>query len=567
MCLNISGVIITMCGISFYYGVNPKPYSLFINSRRGSDSSKVINLSDMKIWMAFHRLAINGIGSDGDQPMLKHGCYLICNGEIYNHKQLEEENGFEMMSRSDCEVILDLHRKYYDPSDPSSVGKYIPMLTGVFSFVVVDTLHNSIIVSRDRFGVRPLYEAIVMDDENPVIVKSIILSSLQKGVSTKYSSIVRQFQPGSYYCIQDDYLFSGIWYSLDDTLMSKTITDNSYDNYKEIIRNALITSVRRRLMSERPIGCLLSGGVDSSLITSLVVREYVNNGGKASDIHTFSIGMTGSPDVKFADKVAKHLGTTHHYWEYTEAEFLRAIPDVVQAIETYDITTIRASVGNWLIGKNIREHTDIRVVFNGDGADEVCGGYAYLHNAPTPLEFDNECRRLVKNIHYYDVLRSDRSIADNDLEPRTPFLDHDFVETYMSVPVDIRWTKPMSKTFLRDAFSGMDLLPEEVLWRPKEAFSDGVSSSMKRTWGDVIKEYASSWNPPQVYSFMASQMPENLREIATSENVWYSTLFMRYFGKSYQVIPGYWMPKWTDVKDPSARSLNCYEISNTRDEQ
>ena len=239
-------------------------------------------------------------------------------------------------------------------------------------------------------------------------------------------------------------------------------------------------------MSEREIGCLLSGGLDSSLITSLVVRY--NDGPR---LNTFSIGLSESVDLKYANLVAKYLRTKHHQIEIKEEEFLNAIETVIYNIESYDTTTVRASVGNYLVSKYISENSNCKVIFNGDGSDEVCGGYVYLKNAPSEIEFQKESERLVEEIHFFDVLRSDRSISSNGLEPRTPFLDKEFVSYYLSIPPKMKvfdGEKRLEKYILRKAFDKQDLLPDEVLWRRKCAFSDGVSSQ-NRSWHTIIQSF------------------------------------------------------------------------------
>ena len=263
----------------------------------------------------------------------------------------------------------------------------------------------------------------------------------------------------------------------------------SYQDASIIVKQSLEESVRKRLMSDRPIGCLLSGGLDSSLISAIVAREFRKQG--KGLLNTFSIGFQGSTDLQYARKVAEHIGSNHHEVLLTEKNFLDAIIPVIKTIESYDTTTVRASVGNYLISKYIKENTNITVVFNGDGSDEVAGGYLYMKNAPSSDEFHNECLRLLSEIHFFDVLRSDRSLSSKwSLESRTPFLDKSFVKTYLSLPVEyrIQSSHGIEKSLLRNAFKNDNLLPESVLYRQKEAFSDGVSSS-ENSWHNIIKKY------------------------------------------------------------------------------
>ena len=297
---------------------------------------------------------------------------------------------------------------------------------------------------------------------------------------------------------------------------------------------------------------MLSGGLDSSLITGLVVRiSKLKFNRDPSTIHTWSIGMEGSEDLRYAKMVAEHLGTTHHNVELKEEDFLNAIEEVIYTIESDDTTTIRASVGNWLISKYIKERSDAKVIFNGDGSDELTGGYLYFHAAPDS-KLDMECRRPLKDIHLFDVLRSDRSISSHGLEARTPFLDRGFVQTYLSIPMDIRnHTKQnkCEKHLLRSAFSQLDIIPHEVLWRTKEAFSDGVSKQT-RSWFEIIQERAEEMYPGYVK--------------LEAEKKYYSDIYKRHFD-DFKLVPYKWMPKFIEATDASARTLDIYkkvQVSN-----
>jgi asparagine synthase (glutamine-hydrolysing) len=311
-------------------------------------------------------------------------------------------------------------------------------------------------------------------------------------------------------------------------------------------------------MSDRPVGCLLSGGLDSSLISALVAREFkINNKGQ---LNTFSIGIKGSTDLIYAKKVAEHIGSFHHSIELTEEEFLDAIPEVIYNIESYDTTTVRASTGNYLIGKYIKENTDITVVFNGDGSDEQ-SGYLYLANAPSPDDFKNECVRLLKEIHYYDVLRSDRSLSSNfSLETRAPFLDTDFVDYYMSIPSEAKMygNGKIEKFLIRSAFDNDDLLPKDVLWRRKEAFSDGCSSN-ERSWHKIIQEFVDTQIPDEIYVTRKDKYVFNKPQL--KESYYYRKIFESYYPGRSNMIPHFWLPKWNgNQQDPSARELKKYNV-------
>ena len=325
--------------------------------------------------------------------------------------------------------------------------------------------------------------------------------------------------------------------------------DSIYHNVRQLLTEA----VDKRLMSDRPIGCLLSGGLDSSLIAALVARNY-----EPGTLETFSIGLKGSTDLYFAKKVAEHIKTKHHHIELEESDFLNAIEEVIYAIESYDTTTVRASVGNYLVSKYIKENTDCTVIYNGDGSDEVCGSYLYLKNAPDPESFHNECKKLLREIHCFDVLRSDRCVSENGLEPRTPFLDKAFVNYYMSIEPRLRMSDSrMEKYILRQSFNNTNLLPDDVLWRQKEAFSDGVSGKEK-SWFEVIQDMVESKISDQQFESFKDSHPFNTPLL--KESMFYRMIFEKHFGdKHANVIPHFWMPQWCGEQiDPSARVLSVY---------
>jgi asparagine synthase (glutamine-hydrolysing) len=337
-----------------------------------------------------------------------------------------------------------------------------------------------------------------------------------------------------------------------------------------LIRETFIEAVEIRLKSDRPIGCLLSGGLDSSLVVSIASR-YLKMRGRR--LRTFSIGIPGSTDREYAEMVAKYCDTDHKHVEFSEADFLEAVPEVVRATETYDITTVRASVGQYLISKWIAANTDIRVLLIGDGSDELCTGYMYFHNAPGATESHQENARLIEHIQYYDALRADRCIAFNGIEARVPFLDHMFVDLYLSIPHEFRVPireitsgRRIEKWLLRKSFdeiqysaggTNFKFLPDDVLWRKKEAFSDGVSSR-KRSWYQIIQA-----DLENKYSDEDFKHPDvhHHQSPFTKEALHYRKLFNEYFDPlAASVVPYYWMPKWSgDVRDPSARVLKVYD--------
>ena len=529
-----------MCGI--FSILNPKNINYYESfnegKNRGPENSQLLFINETII-IGFHRLAINGLNNESGQPMKKHGYTLICNGEIYNYKQLFELMNIKQTTQSDCEVILDLYHLY-------GIDYTLEMLDGVFAFVLYDSKKNTIYTARDVHGVRPLYIGTNKNDD------SIGLSSEIKMIHSHFDTI-KQFEPS---CCLEFYLNKNKWIQKDITPYLKGYSiDNkhrSIDDYCSMIRESLIYEVEKRVENtERDIAVLISGGLDSSIIASIVCK-YIEEKYPNRIVKSFSIGMKGSQDIEHANIVASYLNTKHTSIVLTEDEFFNAIPEVIKCTETYDTTTVRASVGNYLLGKYINENSDSKVVFNGDGSDEVTGGYLYFHKAPDSIEFDKECKRLLKDICFFDVLRSDRSIAGNGLEARTPFLGKNFVRTYMSIPANIRnhtIEKKQEKYLLRKAFKGY--LPESVLYRKKEAFSDGVSKET-RSWHKIIQEKLEHYDIDISKKYSHNQ-PK------TKEQFYYRELFEKYYGHHNNVIPYFWMPSWSEgAIDASARELDIY---------
>ena len=531
-----------MCGI--FAILNNKydetmTYKLFMKGAgRGPDTNQFINYKGLvgekyDIDIGFHRLAINGYNDDmSDQPFQIKNCMLICNGEIYNWKYLYTVADMEPGTKSDCEVIIHLYKKY-------GIDYTLRMLDGVFAFVLFDIEKGMLYSARDLYGVRPMFVGEGDWSKGEPIMYGFA-SEMKQLVSDGIKSI-RQLEPGTYATFKCETFRNGAFRFIEnkrflDIPSGINNTYNRIEDYYEDVYESLCKAVEKRVdNTDRDICCLLSGGLDSSLIASIVNRYYRERFPNKK-LHTWSIGMDGSEDLKYAKQVADFLGTKHHSIELTKEEFLNAIPRVVYDIESYDTTTVRASVGNWLISKYISQGCDAKVVFNGDGSDEVCGGYMYFHAAPDALEFDKECKRLLTDIHFFDVLRSDRSISTHGLEARTPFLDKHFVKTYLSIPPDIRFhagNGVCEKYILRKAFDGKKMLPKEVLWRTKEAFSDGVSSS-KESWFQTIQK------------------------THHDEKKYYKTLFYNYFQGHEGVIPYYWMPRFVEATDASARTLDIY---------
>lgn len=571
---------------------------------RGPENTQEKWIDNDDIMLGFHRLAINGLDSISNQPIEIDGITLICNGEIYNYKELFEELNIVPHTNSDCEIIIHLYKKY-------GIHETLHLLDGVFAFLLLDNndleLGRKVYVARDPFGVRPLYimkyshnmyelrkkSSLQKNKKNTVYGFSSEPYPLQELYNTKYENgryqsndkSLTQFKPGTYSKFVLPWTCQSSWelhteehsyYSLKVdkiSLVTSGIPDQRLlSNLYESLSDAVY---KRVLNTERPIACLLSGGLDSSLITALVCKHVATvNKCRSKEnqiqIETYSIGLDGSEDLKYASIVAKHLQTKHNEIVVSEEDFFGSIPKVIKAIGSYDTTTVRASVGNYLVGKYISEHSDCKVIFNGDGSDEVMGGYMYFHKAPNAIEFDNECKRLVSNIHYFDGLRSDRCISCHGLEPRTPFLDYSFVKHYLSIDRKLRFNtthEKCEKYLLRYAVDTCDndLLPKTILWRTKEAFSDGVSNQ-KKSWYEIIQERVVELNRNEDHSLSRFVDKVDYNEVVgiwnqptTNEQIYYRTIFNYYYPNMEKMIPYFWMPRFVEASDASARTLDIYK--------
>ena len=535
-----------MCGIFALIGYNhPFDESYFHRGKkRGPEFSILKQLvnGNRTNYFGFHRLAINGLTPSGNQPLEYKNYVLICNGEIYNYKELIRDYNLNVTSGSDCEVILHLYHLFGN--------KCVAKLDGEFSFVIYDKIKNVFLIARDPYGVRPLYMN--------VIGNTFCFSSDIAPMQFMNTTRLDHFEPGTYMEIN-----GGINYYISKqesyTHYNALITSD-YQEYLYNIYALLCKAVVKRVENtERPVACLLSGGLDSSLVASIAARHLHQKG---VSLETYSIGLEGSEDLKYAAKVADHIKSKHTQIICTEDDFINSIPDVIKDIESYDTTSVRASVGNWNVGKYIKEHSEARVVLNGDGADELMGGYLYFHACPNSLEFSDECMRLLQNIHQFDVLRSDKSIASHGLEPRTPFLDIDFTSYYLRIPPDIRCHKKIQsenrpeKYLIREAFGYIapELLPSEILYRKKEAFSDGVSS-LNHSWYQIIQEKLNDAVIPNE-NYTDNVNPNTIP--TTKEQKYYRHLFETYYPECSHIIPYFWMPKYVNATDASARTLNIY---------
>jgi asparagine synthase (glutamine-hydrolysing) len=488
-------------------------------SHRGPDSSVEKVFTDLEVeknfYFLFHRLAINGLNEIGNQPMELNNKILMCNGEIYNYKELAKKYNITLKTGSDCEIILHL-------SMILPINSYIHMLDGVFSFVLYDKSSKCLTIGHDPLGVRPLYWSKGNDNDNGC--KSITISSEMKSLTDN----IEFYPPGSF----------SLYYPTTNKLHTYSYYNFIYDRITSepetilhTIKSKLTCAVKKRLIGERPIGCLLSGGLDSSIITSIVCKFM-----EPSNVKTFSIGLEGSPDLIASEKVAKHLGTDHTSIVISEDQMYDAIDETIYQIESGDTTTIRASVPMFLLSKYISENTDIKVILSGEGSDEASGSYLYFHKAPTTHDFEEETIRLLKDVHMFDVLRADKTTAGNGLELRVPFFDKEFLNYYMGINPELKVVRDgMEKYLLRKSFEGE--LPDELLWRRKDGFSDGVSKK-ERPWYEIIDE-KSKLNGYK------------------GEKDLYSCIFNRYYGDMCDIIPYEWMPKWVNCEsgNPSGRLI------------
>jgi asparagine synthase (glutamine-hydrolysing) len=552
-----------MCGIFALLNENNEQFSSNVvnefekGKRRGPENS-TLNTNYLQMILGFHRLAINGLNEASNQPLVFENIVLICNGEIYNYKQLYKQMNTTHISNSDCEVIIHLYIKY-------GIEQTLVMLDGVYSFVLYDICQNKIFVARDPIGVRPLYKVY---NNNNLYGFASELKCLEYFYNLNpVENRIEQFEPGTYSVFSyintkwEQIIFNKVYYI--PTFAYINYNTNGVDTYN--ISHYLYSAVVKRCnTTERPVACLLSGGLDSSLVAALVSKYFNTN--ESRKIETYSIGLKGSEDIKYARIVADHIGSNHTEIIVTEREMFDTIPEVIKAIESYDTTTVRASIGNYLIGKYISTHSEAKVIFNGDGADELFGGYLYMHKCLDDIEFDKETRRLLKDIHLFDVLRSDKSISSNGLEPRTPFLDKTFVNYVLSIPSHIRnhnnFGKP-EKYLLRESFSdftdgkGKQILPNEILWRKKEAFSDGVSSK-GRSLFEILQEFIAEYYN-DLHQVKDSKVFSPSIEL---EKQYYKSIFDKEFPNCQHILPYYWMPKYTNATDPSARTLNFYSKPN-----
>ena len=500
---------------------------------RGPDMSRVVEPG--RGVMAFHRLAIMGIEETGMQPFESDGSYAVCNGEIYGFRPLKKElakEGYSFASDSDCEIILPLYRKYGT--------EMFKMLDAEFAMIIYDAESGQYIAARDPIGIRPLYFGYSKSGE-------IIFASEAKNITCLAEKVV-PFPPGHYYK-------DGEFVCYMDLTKVGRFCSESVDRICAGIKARLEAGVHKRLDSDVPVGFLLSGGLDSSLVCAIAQKMMPEK-----PIRTFAIGMSGDAiDLKYAKEVAEYIGSTHTEIIITKDDVTEALETVIELLGTYDITTIRASMGMYLICRAIHETTDIKVLLTGEISDELFG-YKYTDFAPDGRAFQEESAKRIRELHMYDVLRADRCISANSMEARVPFGDIEFVKYVMAIAPEIKMnTYGIGKYLLRRAFEG-DYLPADILYREKAAFSDAVGHSMV----DYLKEYAEG-----IYS--DAELTEKCKKYSyhsmpfTKESLFYREIFEKYYPGQAEMICGFWMPnkEWEgcDVDDPSARVLSNYGAS------
>ena len=540
-----------MCGIFFYYAQheildNARLMKEFMKIQpRGPDNSNVFIQDHM--FVGFHRLAINDLSFNGMQPMHLDKYMLICNGEIYNYKQINSQYKLNCTSNSDCETILQLYKTLkisYKNNIEKTIDEICRIIDGEYAFIIYDKSEEKILICRDKFGVRPLF--IAFDETR----NCICLASELKAIDKLFVQNIEQFPPSAY-CIYD--------LNTSETIpkIYNTISEKLYDvktGVEEdvilpIIRDILIKSVvKRSVTSERPICALLSGGLDSSLVCG-ILHKYCNLKQK---LHTFSIGIKGSSDLLYARKVAEFISSDHHEVHVTADDMLNEIENVIKVIESYDTTTVRASIPHYLIANYIKNTTDFKVVFSGEMSDEQMGGYLYFKNAPSPFEFHTECNRLLEEVCYFDNLRADRCISNNGLEARVPFSDSHLVKLMQSVDPLLRMCKgTIEKGLLRRAFENDDLIPPEVLFRQKEAFSDGVSNEGD-SWYKILQRHIDTIVTDE--EFLEESIKIKHCTPDSKESYYYRKLYSKHYTHQ-EVIPHFWKPMWVSQSDPSAREL------------
>lgn len=513
------------CGSSATLDLFKKGFERTIS--RGPDDSRIIDTGNGLL--GFHRLAIMGLTEAGMQPFELDGSYVVCNGEIYGFDAIKKELSakYTFKSDSDCEILLPMYKEY----GTDMFGK----LDAEYALIIYDAKTGEFLAARDPIGIRPLYYGY---DKDGVIVFASEAKNL-----IDICDKVMPFPPGHYYK-------NGKFVCYRDMTVVKEVCYDDLETICDKIHTKLVAGIEKRLVADAKVGYLLSGGLDSSLVCAVAARK------SDKPIRTFAIGMSEDAiDLKYAKQVADYIGSEHTEVIITKDDVLEALDDVIHLLGTYDITTIRASMGMYLLCKYIHENTDIRVLLTGEISDELFG-YKYTDFAPSAEEFQKESQKRVRELHMYDVLRADRCISVNSLEARVPFGDLDFVEYVMSIDPEKKLNKyGKGKYLLRHAFEG-DYLPHDILYREKAAFSDAVGHSM--VW--YLQEYAKNYYTDSEY---AEKIQKYTHAVPfTKESLLYREIFEKYYPNQSEMVVDFWMPNkaWEgcDVNDPSARVLSNY---------
>lgn len=521
-----------MCSIMGYDGkdvsVDEFAKALAATVSRGPDDTKIVE-SESAI-LGFNRLAIMGLTQEGMQPFSLGDDMLVCNGEVYGFRSIRDKlsGKYKFASDSDCEVLLPLYRE--------KGTDMFAMLDSEFAMIIYDSTCGELIAARDPIGIRPLFYGYSASGK-------IAFASEAKNL-VPFCDRIAPFPPGHFYR-------GGKFIRYTDISEVKEYCYDDLDTVCRNIREKLIAGVEKRLDSDAPLGFLLSGGLDSSLVCAIAAKKL------GKPIRTFAIGMSKDAiDLKYAKEVAEHIGSDHREIIICESDVIGALDSVIKTLETFDITTVRASIGMYLICKEIRRSSDVRVLLTGEISDELFG-YKYTDFAPSAEEFQKEAVKRVSELYMYDVLRADRCISAHSLEARVPFGDLDFVRYAMAIDPSKKLNiYGKGKYLLRKAFEG-DYLPKSILYREKAAFSDAVGHSMV----DRLKEYAESLYTDEEYEEKRRKYAYHAMPF-TKESLLYREIFEKYYKGMAEMITDYWMPnkKWQgcDVTDPSARVLSNY---------
>ncbi len=500
---------------------------------RGPDMDRILEIGEAVL--GFQRLAIMGLTEEGMQPFRLKENAVVCNGELYGFRKEKQqliEEGYVFASDSDCEIILPMYEKYG--------VQMFAKLDAEFAMIIYDAAAGSLVAARDPIGIRPLFYAYDKCGD-------IMFASEAKNL-VALSDRVMPFPPGHYYR-------DGKFVCYNDLAKRQTYSTDDVETACRKIKEYLVTGVEKRLDADAPVGFLLSGGLDSSLVCAIATKYL------GKKIKTFAIGMNEDAiDLKYAKEVADYLGSEHHEIIINKDIVLASLEEVIAHLGTYDITTIRASMGMYLICKGIKDKfPEIRVLLTGEISDEIFG-YKYTDFAPDAEEFQLEAEKRLRELHMYDVLRADRCISSNSMEARVPFGDLEFVKYVMSIDPKLKMnTYNKGKYLLRHAFEEGDYLPYEILFREKAAFSDAVGHSMV----DYIKEYANSLYTDEQFEEKASKY--SFATPFTKESLLYRELFEKYYPGQAEMVVDFWMPNknWENcnVDDPSARVLKNYGAS------